>query len=96
MVSAAGRFIGAFEKGDEVCVFEKTVLLERSRVPVRRAASAVFCEGPLFLQPAHEKLLPVCSAAEWFASHTRPFAVRTLHVCLKAHDWPLLHPLALL
>ena len=92
----AGRFIGAFENVDEGCVFEKTRSLVGAEIPVGEAASALSVELPLFLQPEPEKLLAVCSAAEWLASHTRPFAANTLHECLKEHDCPLLQPLALL
>ena len=78
-------------------VFSKqTVLFVGTEVPVGGAASASLDGGHLFLQPAPEKLLPVCSAAEWFASHTRPFAVNTLHECLKEHESPLLQPFELL
>ena len=78
-----GRFIGAFEKVDEGGVSEKTKSLVGAEIPDGGAASALLVERPLFLQTAPEKLLPVCSAAEWLASHTLPFAVNTLHECLK-------------
>ena len=58
------------------------------------AESALVIGVELFSQP--EKLLPECSATEWFASHTRPLTVMTLHECLKEHESPLLQPLALL
>ena len=91
-----GRFIGAFENVDEGGVFEKTKSLVRAEILAGGAASALLVECPLFLQPEPEKLLPVCSAAEWLASHTRPFAVNTLHECLKEHESPLLQPFELL
>ena len=94
--SALGRVIAVFEKYDEEIVFEKTVELVGDGTPVACCVSALPLFSALANQTEPKKLLPVCSASEWFASHTLPFAVCTLHECLKAHDCSLPQPLALL
>ena len=97
-MSADGRFIVTFEK----VTFEKADVCEEALVAswadgVEDPRLSVFVVGVLtWLQPWPLKLFPVCSAAEWFASHTLPLAVKTLQECLNEQVCPLLQPFALL